>query len=82
MTEKELHLLGFDKEFIDEYEGDETYYYFYEIASGLSLISCSSEDVEDHMWYVDVFNTEPSIRFTEFGHLQGLINLLTSAIVK
>ena len=47
MTEKELHLLGFDKEFIDEYEGDETYYYYYVVANGLSLISCSNEDVED-----------------------------------
>ena len=93
MTEKELQLLGFEKqedggiEVSDDLGGmwieDEFYYYTYDIAMGLSLISSSSYEVgEDVKWFVEIFNTEPAIRFTEFGEVQALINLLQSRIIK
>ena len=93
MTEKEIQLLGFEKqedggiEVSDDLGGmwieDEFYYYTYDIAMGLSLISNSNDQVgEDGKWFVEVFNTEPAIRFTEFGEVQALINLLQSRIVK
>jgi hypothetical protein len=93
MTEKEIQLLGFEKqedggiEVSDDESGlwieNEFHYYTYDIAMGLSLISNSNDQVgEDGKWFVEVFNTEPAIRFTEFGEVQALINLLQSRIVK
>ena len=93
MTEKELQLLGFEKqedvgiEVSDdkgnEWIEDEFYYYTYDIAMGFSLISNSNDEVgEDGQWFVEIFNTEPSIRFTEFGEVQAFINLIESRIVK
>ena len=79
MTERELELLGFEKNYMDE---DDDYYYFLDIVSGLGFISCTGFEGQNNGWYVEVFNTEPSIRFTSFGELQGLINKLTNAIVK
>ena len=93
MTEKELQLLGFEKqedggiEVSDDLGGlwveDEFYYYTYDIVDGLTLISSANNEIgEDGQWFVDIFNTEPSIRFTGFGEVQGLINLLEKRIVK
>jgi len=79
MTEKELQLLGFQREHMDE---DDDYYYYLDIVNGLGLISCTSFEGQEKEWYVEIFNTEPSIRFTEFGEVQALINLLESRIVK
>jgi hypothetical protein len=93
MTEKEIQLLGFEKqedggiELSDDESGlwieHEFHYYTYDIAMGLDLISNSNDQVgEDGEWFVEIFNTEPAIRFTEFGEVQALINLLQSRIVK
>ena len=93
MTEKELQLLGFEKqedggiELSDDENGvwveDEFHYYTYAITQGFGFISNSNDKVgEDGQWFVEIFNTEPSIRFTEFGEVQALINLLESRIVK
>ena len=97
MTEKELQLLGFEKqedagiEVSDDESGQhsglwvehEFHYYTYDIAMGLSLISNSNDEVaEDGEWFVEFFDTEPSIRFTEFAEVQALINLLQSRIIK
>jgi hypothetical protein len=79
MTEKELQLLGFKKEFMDE---DDDYYYYFDLVNGLSFITCTGFEGQNNGWYVEVFNTEPSIRFTDFGELQGLLNMLESRIVK
>jgi hypothetical protein len=91
MTEKEIQLLGFEKqedggiEVSDDEGGlwieDEFYYYTYDIVDGFELISSSNNEVgEDGQWFVEIFNTEPSIRFTEFGEVHALINLLQSRI--
>ena len=93
MTEKELQLLGFEKqedagiEVSDDEGGqwveNEFHYYTYDIVRGLSLISNSNDEVaEDGEWFVEFFDTEPSIRFTEFAEVQALINLLQSRIAK
>ena len=79
MTEKELQLLGFEKNYMDE---DDDYYYFLDVVSGLGFISWTGFEGQNNCLYVEVFNTDPSIRFTSFGEIQGLINQLNSAIVK
>jgi len=82
MTEKEIQLLGFEmQESTDEFEP--FYYYTYKIADGLEFISNANDEVsEDQEWYIDIFNTDPHIRFTEFGDVQGLINILEKRRVK
>ena len=83
MTEKEIKLLGFEKSLsLDDY--DPYYYYTYDVVKyGFSLISCTNVDIEKHDgWYIDIFNTEPHIRFYKFEEVQSLINLFTKRIVK
>ena len=82
MTEREIQLLRFQKEEMKEHEEDESYYYALDIVDGLAFITRSNEEIKNDNWYVEVFNTDPAIRFTEFGEVQALINLLTSRIVK
>ena len=82
MTERELILLGFKSEEIKEHEDDESYYYVLDIVDGLTFITPTNEEIKDGDWHVDFFNTDPLVRFHEFGELQGLINQLTRAIVK
>ena len=82
MTERELILLGFKSEEIREHDEDESYYYVLDIVDGLTFISPTNEEIKDDKWYVDIFNTDPIIRFTEFGEMQALINQLTNKIIK
>ena len=79
MTEKELQILGFEKENME----DDFYYYAYDIVDGLSLISneidpTNKEDDLD----VEVFSTDPAIRFYKMEKVQALINTLVNAKVK
>lgn len=82
MTEREITLLGFKSQLINEHDEDDSYYYVLDIVSGLTFITPTNEEIKNNEWYVEFFNTEPSIRFDNFGIVQGLINKLTSAIVK
>jgi len=84
MTEKQIQLLGFEVNYDDGNGNWEKYHYYsYTVARGFQFISNSSDEVgEDGQWYVEFFNSDPAIRFTEFGEVQALINLLTSRIVK
>ena len=82
MTERELILLGFKSEEIKEHEDDESYYYVLDIVDGLTFITPTNDEIKDGDWHVDFFNTDPLVRFHEFGEVQGLINQLTKAIVK
>jgi hypothetical protein len=82
MTEKEIELLRFEKEFTKEDDSDEDYYYALDIVDGLTLITnCKSEE-KGGQWQVEVFNTNPSIIFHQYGEVQSLLNLLESRIVK
>lgn len=82
MTERELILLGFKSEEIKEHEEDESYYYVLDIVDGITFITPTNEEIKGGNWYVEFFNTDPYIRFYEFGEVQALINLLTNRIVK
>ncbi len=82
MTERELILLGFKSEEIKEHDEDESYYYALDIVDGLTFITPTNEEIKEGNWYVEVFNTDPLIRFHEFGETQALINTLTKAIIK
>jgi hypothetical protein len=82
MTERELILLGFKSEEIKEHDEDESYYYALDIVDGVTFITPTNEEIKDGEWYVEIFNTDPLIRFHEFGETQALINTLTKAIVK
>jgi hypothetical protein len=82
MTEKEIQLLGFEKETYEDTDGDHHYYY-YEITNGMSFISSASDEAEkDGQWYVDVFNTEDPIRFWKFEEVQKVIHILEKHLVK
>jgi hypothetical protein len=82
MTELELKLLGLQVEELKEYDGDESYYYALDIVNGLTFITPTNEEIKNDEWYVEIFNTDPQIKFYNFGEVQGLINQLKSAIVK
>ena len=82
MTERELILLGFKIELTGEYDEDDSYYYVLDIVNGITFITPTNEEIKDDDWYVEFFNTDPLVRFDSFGKVQGLINTLTSAIVK
>lgn len=82
MTEKEIVSLGFTKEYIDSYEGDDEYYYVLDIVKGLTFITQTNKETTGNKWCVDFFDTYPNVRFTNFFELQGLINTLTKHIVK
>lgn len=80
MTEREVQLLGFERETYSDFDGDH-YYYSYEIARGFGFISSASDEAEkDGEWFVDFFDSYPTIRFTEFGEVQALINLIEKRV--
>ena len=80
MTEKEIQLLGFEKN--TSFGGMESFYYYtYDIVNGLSFISCADDEVKDGNWYVEFFNTENPIRFYKFEEVQTLINLIEKRLI-
>lgn len=82
MTEREIELLRFEKILTKEFEEDDDYYYAYDVVDGLSLITnCKSEE-KGNQWFVEIFNTDPDIRFHEFAEVQAFLNLIESKIVK
>lgn len=82
MTEKEVELLGFQKEILNGDDQDEGYYYVLDLVDGLSFITPANDEVKNNEWFVEIFNTDPYIRFYKFEEVQSLINKLTRAIVK
>ena len=80
MTEQEIQSLGFEREDYADFDG-EHYYYSYEIAKGFGFISSASDEAEkDGRWFVDFFDSYPTIRFTEFEEVQSLIKLIESRV--
>jgi hypothetical protein len=82
MTEKEIKLLGFKRE--DMNDGDYSgYYYAYRIANGFEFLSNANDETgEGGEWFVEFFNSDPQILFYEFGEVQALINLIEKRVVK
>ena len=74
MKEKDLIKLGFKKEVVEP--GDEQFYYYsLDIADGFSFLSCANDEVIDGNWFVDFFDSHPSIRFKSSSELSTMINL-------
>lgn len=82
MTERELITLGFLSEQIKDHDEDDTYYYALDVVDGITFITPTNDEIKDDNWYVDIFNTDPIIRFYDFQEVQGLINTLKNRIVK
>ncbi len=74
MTEKEIKMLGFEKNYVSKEESGSNAYHYYtlDIANGLSFISSSSD--EGDKWSIRFFNTEPEIVIDDFANAQKLIN--------
>lgn len=84
MTEKEIQLLGFEMH-ADDGNGffNKYHYYTYTVARGLQFMSNSSDEIkEGEEWFIEVFNTDPTIRFTKFEEVQSLLNLLEKRITQ
>lgn len=94
MTEQELVQLGFSKEMEhgtecsdnlrNEWVEDSFHYYCLDLVQGLDLITGASDEdcAKNNEWYVELFDTYPSIRFTDAQEVKTLIELLKSRIVK
>ena len=79
MTEKQLIELDFTRnDETAESSGapNDWHYYTYDVGS-FSLISPSSDEVENDEWFVDVFES-PEIRFTDPTEVSILLTLLTN----
>ena len=50
MTEKELFLLGFEKEEVKDYDDDDSYYYVLDVVDGLTFITPTNENFRDGNW--------------------------------
>jgi hypothetical protein len=74
MKEKDLIDLGFTKE-----DDDNFYYYVYDFARGLSLITQANDEVVNNEWVVEVFETDPTIRFTDKESIEALIKIINKA---
>ena len=81
MTENEIKLLGFEKQ-EEPNGGTPFYYYTYTIARGFEFISCSNDEACEGEWYVEFFDSDPTIRFIQFSEVQRLINLLEKRLFK
>jgi len=84
MTEKEIQLLGFEINYDDGGGNwDKYHYYTYTVAQGFEFISNANDEIkEGEEWYVEFFESTPTIRFYNFEEVQSLINLLEKQIVK
>lgn len=74
MTEQQLIKLGFNQNPIDSYNEDEDYYYFYPLVGEMGLISYALSEVTEGKWFVDVFDSYPTIRYYEYKDVLDLIN--------
>jgi len=75
MTEEQIRELGFEKQTEENVE-DPFYYYTLDIVNGLAFISQANNELENGEWIVEIFNTEPAIKFKDVKSLTELINLL------
>ena len=84
MTEREIQLLGFEINY-DDGDGnwDKYHYYTYTVARGFEFISNANDEIkEGEEWYVEFFESTPTIRFYNFEEVQSLINLLEKRFIK
>jgi len=74
MKEQDLIDLEFTKEF-----GEDFYYYVYDFARGLSLITQANHEVVNNEWVVEFFDSNPAIAFTNKESVESLIKLINKA---
>lgn len=80
MTEREIELLGFEKQ--TEESQPKYHYYTYKVSDGVDFITNTSDEAEEEgEWYVEFFDY-PLIRFYKFEEFQILINLLEKRKIK
>ena len=83
MKEQDIIHFGFERHDVTaEQSGheDDWHYYTYDFTRGLSLITCDSDEAERiGEWYVEFFEVEQEIRFTDASKLQDLMDLITEA---
>ena len=74
MTEKEIQMLGFERNYVSSFESGSNAYYYYtlDIVNGLSFISSASDEGDE--WSIRFFNTNPDIIIHDFANAQKLIN--------
>jgi hypothetical protein len=51
----------------------------YDVVNGLTFITPSRQELKGDQWWVEIFNTEPSIKFCQMEKVQVLINTLEKA---
>lgn len=74
MKEQDIIDLGFTIQITEDF-----YYYTYDFARGFSLITQASDEVVDNGWFVEIFETNPMLRFTVKEHVESLINIMNKA---
>ena len=74
MKEQDIIDLGFTKEITEDF-----YYYVYDIARGFSLITQASDEVLDNKWFVEFFDSHPTLRFTDKKSVEALIKIIIKA---
>ena len=74
MKEQDLIDLEFTKEF-----GEDFYYYVYDFARGLSLITQANDEVVNNEWVVEFFDSNSAIAFTDKESVESLIKLINKA---
>jgi len=82
MKEQEIIDLGFEKEFIEEFDGDEAYYYALDVVKGICLITPDSDYVKDDNWTVEILEPSPSVVFTDINEVKQFIDIIKRNIVK
>lgn len=83
MKEQDIIDLGFERvDITKEQSGyeDDWHYYTYDFTRGLSLISSDNDEAEKFgEWFVEFFESEQQIRFTDVSKLQDLMEIIIEA---
>lgn len=84
MNERQLQKLGFNKQEVSAESSGENpfYYYTYDIAETIHLITLANDEIENGNWYVEFFDSTPPIRFRNSRDLHIIINILEKSIVE
>jgi hypothetical protein len=80
MKEQDLIDLGFERTdvSVEESGEDPFHYYTYDFTNGFSLITSANDEAVDNKWFVEIFNTEDEIRFTDKQDVSNLIELINA----
>ena len=76
MTEEQLLELGFERQ--EDFDGNEDYHYYtLFVARGVQFISNANDEIkEGEEWYVEFFESEPTIRWRDFETFKQLLSAI------